>query len=307
MMPRGERRRDHRDLDQFANGTNDEALGGNDEGGPWVPPGVDPNAPSWETMWDAGPVATGGLTALFSALASGQRTPYELSTGRSWQEMADQPVSAEDEAYYDDLVAYQKGPFRNQAEIEALYRSMTNSGYAPAEAAAIIGENQGAVRSTFDRARDAAERRSGLTGNTAGYYATLGRMAREEASALGDAATKTQRVLADEKQRRKETGTRGLLDTSSASEARTARGMAARGDFLNNVFGRKATALKGAQDWSGQGRALQTEGARGLGDLLRSDTQTTNMYMGGLLDLLKTKRDTRNDATTLKKNASLSI
>lgn len=233
----------------------------------------------------------GGLYGLYGGMARGKRTPYELSSGLGWRSLAGDPMSEDDASYLDELVRYGRGPLLNQALLERGYRSMTRSGYSPAEAAAIVGENQLSQRGVYDRSRASMERRAGLSGNSAGYYANLTQAGRDEAKALGEAATKGQVLLADEKERRKEKGLAGLTELASLSERKKSGALDRRGAFLGDVARRRIAGLEGMDRWSSSGRNLQREGASGLSGLYDRALSRTNAYLGGLLDVGRTKRE----------------
>lgn len=99
------------------------------------------------------------------------------------------------------------------------YNSLLNSGYSDAEKSGINQSTLGAINSSYGAANDAASRRMGATGNSAGYGSFLGANARNRASDLASQNLKNQSNFADVAYQRKLAGLQGLqqmygVDTS---------------------------------------------------------------------------------------------
>ena len=79
------------------------------------------------------------------------------------------------------------------------YQSLVDSGgYSPTEKASIEQGSVGGIQGAYGTAQSQAQRRMGITGNTAGYGSFLGGLARSKAQALGQNELQVQSQFADQ-------------------------------------------------------------------------------------------------------------
>ncbi len=316
---------------------------------PFAPQGNNQND-AWSTSPDWRPQApTGGLFGSFSDLAGGAQTPYEQWIGQQYKNTADNPMNQMDSDnlgmynwfasgnpngveqqglnFYNNV---QQNPFGaqgqdinqqfknytntpGQAESGATqaYQNMIGSGYSPQEQAAIEGQGMRALQNQRTSSRDDMNRQLARTGQGAGYYGGISNLNYNYGQQLADQARQNQITMANEKQRRTETGAAGLGNMSGVNNARQqfglsgqanqentgfgrqlgatqgqqALGQSLRGyslagtqgkqDLSNTLFGRQQTGLQGAQGYANYGRGLQQTGLQGLSSLYGQNDPTS--------------------------------
>ena len=306
---------------------------------------------AWSTSPDWRPQApTGGLFGSFSDLAGGAQTPYEQWIGQKYKNTADNPMdqlNSDNLGMYNWFASgnpngieqqglnfygnVQQNPFGaqgqdinqqfknytntpGQAESGATqaYKNMIGSGYSPEEQAAIEGQGMRSLQNQRTASRDEMNRQLARTGQGAGYYGGISNLNYNYGQQLADQARQNQITMANEKQRRTETGAAGLGNMSGVSNARQqfglggqanqentgfqrqlgatqgqqALGQSLRGyslagtqgkqDLSNTLFGRQQAGLQGAQGYANYGRGLQQTGLQGLSSLYgQSDPTST--------------------------------
>lgn len=103
------------------------------------------------------------------------------------------------------------------------YQKQLTSGYSPAEQAAITNATMGGLGATFDRLRQSAENRVARTRNAAGFNELEDELARSQGREAARLAAQDQFQFANEAQRRKEFGLRGLSGLYGVNEEEMAR------------------------------------------------------------------------------------
>lgn len=122
----------------------------------------------------------------------------------------------------------------DRATLLLQYQALLTSGYSPEEQAAITGQSEGALGSTFDALRDSAANRMARTRNSAGFGETLDELGREQGRQAAGVAERNQIQFADEAQRRKLEGLQGLASLFGVDTGLLAHGLGIPADLLRS-------------------------------------------------------------------------
>ncbi len=217
---------------------------------------------------------TGGLYGAYTELAGGGQTEYENAILKDWRDRAEGPMSELDADTLAGIKTFGKTPGRGEDEAYGAYNDMLQGGYSAAEQNAITQEGMRAARAGYESNRDAMLRNQARTGNTAGYAANMGKMARGFSETMGSQARQNQITFADEAQRRKEGGASGMLNVAGLANQRGSTALSAQSQFGNDQNRKQETALGGMQQAAGYGRDLQQKGLQGLQGMYDSQDPT---------------------------------
>lgn len=192
--------------------------------------------PAWETrggyadIWKNGPSSTESQDRdlILGALKDfGPGGAYDAGSGGLGYS-ASSGGGGLGQAYSDALGGYEK--------------ILAAPGRTDAEKAAIIGEGMRTARAGFDTAKAEMERRQGITGNGAGFYDALAKIAGAQSNALGSTARQAQIDFANETARQREDALRGLSGLANTEEAAASRAAASA-----NAAASRAAAMQQAQ------------------------------------------------------------
>lgn len=141
------------------------------------------------------------------------------------------------------------------------YQSMLDSGYSNAEKSSIVGGALTPIAGAYGSARGEAGRHVARTRNSAGYGSTLSDLARGQSQDMANASSNTQVKFADEKQRRKEAGLKGISELYGVDTS-----------FLNALGGQQL-------DLMGVGNSVQSR-SRGVLGSLAAGAEVAKSFVG---------------------------
>jgi len=117
------------------------------------------------------------------------------------------------------------------------YQQLLNQGYTPQEQAAITGQSQGAVNSTFDALRQSAANRLAQTNNSAGYGEMLDELGRAQGQQSASTAQQNQVQFAQQQQQNMLQGLQGIASLYGVDTGLLASGLGQSGSLLNTRAG----------------------------------------------------------------------
>jgi len=119
--------------------------------------------------------------------------------------------------------AYRRGEGIYSGLLPGYQDLASGKGYSDADKAAITNATMGGLGATFDRLRQSAENRVARTRNAAGFNELEDELARSQGREAARLAAEDQFQFANEAQRRKEFGLRGLSGLYGVNEEEMAR------------------------------------------------------------------------------------